>query len=549
MAKQTVNRGATSNDGTGDTLRDGAGKLNDNFNEIYNALGDGSTITQNTSSYPSNTYLHATFTTNTAVRAIETNLVAVDAAANTLIRDRMQVANTNTLVNDRLQVANAQVYLTVANAQSYLEVANSGLDGVIQLGNTSSRDITVGSITSSGDGTFTGNLTSFDLHANVTVLATDTNGNSTVLTIDNRNTVGNAEILISQNGNKRLKLQFSNQEFGIFANVGPASSNDPTQRRFAIDYTTGNVKFNDVYTFPNIDGVAGAALATDGAGVLSFVPLSGTYVTNSYLNVILVSGQVPITVSVANAHTGGANVFFFDTPGGEGAQAIWNQTAGIRKTLNFTKDITYRFNQSDSSNAGHQLRFSTTPDGTNNSGTEYTHGVTATGTPGSAGAATTVKVPMDGPSTLYVYSTGQGNMGGTTDNNKTPIFTQLSDKFLDITGARTMSMQDDLVVDTFANTGTLTMKLPPSDEGLTLNLSNNSITVRTIGNTSTPFVTIDRNGHKIMGKTANVHLSGDTDYVQLAYRNASNGFVILEHSANVYLRTNSTDGHNAADQL
>ena len=156
---------------------------------------------------------------------------------------------------------------------------------------------------------------------------------------------------------------------------------------------------------------------------------------------------------------------------------------------------------------------------------------------------------MDGPSTLYVYSTGQGDMGGTLDSNKSPIFTQLTDKFLDITGSRTMSMQDDLVVDTFANTGTLTMKLPPASESLTLNLANNSIKVRTIGNTSTPFVTIDRNGHKIMGKTANVHLSGETDYVSLAYRNASNGFIILEHSANVYLRTNSTDGHNAADQL
>ena len=233
MAKQTVQRGATSNDGTGDTLRDGAGKINDNFNEIYVALGDGSSISQNTATLVSNAHLTATYATNTAVRAIETSLVAVDAAANTLIRDRMQVANTTALVNDRLQVANAQIYLTVANAQSYLEVANSGIDGILQLGNTTARDLTVGSITAAGDGNFTGNLTSFDLHANVTVLATDTNGNSTVLTIDNRNTVGNSEILISQNGNKRLKLQFSNQEFGIFANVGPANSNTPTQRRFA----------------------------------------------------------------------------------------------------------------------------------------------------------------------------------------------------------------------------------------------------------------------------------------------------------------------------
>ena len=45
MAKQTVGIGSAANDGTGDTLRDGADKINDNFNEIYNALGNGTTLT------------------------------------------------------------------------------------------------------------------------------------------------------------------------------------------------------------------------------------------------------------------------------------------------------------------------------------------------------------------------------------------------------------------------------------------------------------------------------------------------------------------------
>jgi len=45
MAKQTVGIGASPNDGTGDTLRDGADKINDNFNEVYDVLGDGTTLT------------------------------------------------------------------------------------------------------------------------------------------------------------------------------------------------------------------------------------------------------------------------------------------------------------------------------------------------------------------------------------------------------------------------------------------------------------------------------------------------------------------------
>ena len=44
MAKQIISRGSSANDGTGDNLRDGANKINLNFNEIYTALGDGSTL-------------------------------------------------------------------------------------------------------------------------------------------------------------------------------------------------------------------------------------------------------------------------------------------------------------------------------------------------------------------------------------------------------------------------------------------------------------------------------------------------------------------------
>ena len=44
MAKQTINIGSAANDGTGDTLRGGADKINDNTNELYTLLGDGSTL-------------------------------------------------------------------------------------------------------------------------------------------------------------------------------------------------------------------------------------------------------------------------------------------------------------------------------------------------------------------------------------------------------------------------------------------------------------------------------------------------------------------------
>lgn len=47
MAKYTIDRGTTANDGTGDNLRAGANKVNLNFDEIYLAIGDGTTLGAN----------------------------------------------------------------------------------------------------------------------------------------------------------------------------------------------------------------------------------------------------------------------------------------------------------------------------------------------------------------------------------------------------------------------------------------------------------------------------------------------------------------------
>ena len=44
MAKQTINIGTIADDGTGNTIRAGGDITNDNFNEIYGKLGDGTTL-------------------------------------------------------------------------------------------------------------------------------------------------------------------------------------------------------------------------------------------------------------------------------------------------------------------------------------------------------------------------------------------------------------------------------------------------------------------------------------------------------------------------
>ena len=87
-------------------------------------------------------------------------------------------------------------------------------------------------------------------------------------------------------------------------------------------------------------------------------------------------------------------------------------------TLDLAEGGTYIFDQSDSSNAGHPLRFSTTSNGTHGGGTEYTTGVTVVGTPGSSGAYTQIVVAASAP-TLYYYCTQHSGMGGQVNTNST----------------------------------------------------------------------------------------------------------------------------------
>ena len=67
----------------------------------------------------------------------------------------------------------------------------------------------------------------------------------------------------------------------------------------------------------------------------------------------------------------------------------------------------YRFDQSDSSNGGHPLRFYLDADKT----TAYTTGVTTNGTPGSSGAYTQIVVTEDTPSILYYQCSSHALMG------------------------------------------------------------------------------------------------------------------------------------------
>jgi len=86
----------------------------------------------------------------------------------------------------------------------------------------------------------------------------------------------------------------------------------------------------------------------------------------------------------------------------------------VSPTISIAEGSIFRFDQSASSNSSHPLRFSTTANGTHGGGSEYTTGVTTSGTAGQAGAYVQITVANSAP-TLYYYCTNHSGMGGTAN--------------------------------------------------------------------------------------------------------------------------------------
>ena len=104
------------------------------------------------------------------------------------------------------------------------------------------------------------------------------------------------------------------------------------------------------------------------------------------------------TVTVANP--GAGNRYYID--------------GVLQETVTLAEGYTYRFDVSDSSMGSHPFKFSTTSNGTHNGGSEYTTGVTTSGTTGQTDAYVQIAVAASAPQ-LYYYCQYHSGMGGSAN--------------------------------------------------------------------------------------------------------------------------------------
>ena len=148
MAYQALGLGSSANDGTGDDLRTGGDKINDNFVELYTKLGNGSALSNLT--FPTgtdtivgrattDTLTNKTLTAPTIATITNGGTVTIPSGADTLVAR----TSTDTLTNKTLTapkiadagfIADANgaeqvIFQTTASAVNELEITNAATGG------------------------------------------------------------------------------------------------------------------------------------------------------------------------------------------------------------------------------------------------------------------------------------------------------------------------------------------------------------------------------------------------------------------------------------
>ena len=403
MAKQSLNLGTVANDNTGDTLRGGGDKVNDNFNEIYSAIGNGTNIQLSV--------------TNPAVGQVlrynGSNFIPMDLTTLTAALD----VNGNSIV--------------------------SSTNGNIALAPNGTGDVTIsaGSVTATFDGatgdidfpTRLGYKNEFPALGNAPSAASY---GGFFFTVDgDDNPYVNINITTGGVGDVRAKIATEYSSVDLFSDIDTTTVAPTNNQVLKWDSTASKWKPGDdaagvssVNLFATVAGDTGSTTANSQTDTLTIaggtnitttvvgdtvtLDFSGSLTTTlSSLTDTDVGGLVqgdslfyngsnwvvtrsPITWWEVNAS--GSSDYTFAGPGFSSATAD--------ATLSVMKGMTYAFDNTVQSSA-HPFRIQSSQ---GLSGNPYTTGQTGSGT-----AVLYWTVPMDAPSILYYQCTLHAAMNGT----------------------------------------------------------------------------------------------------------------------------------------
>jgi len=187
--------------------------------------------------------------------------------------------------------------------------------------------------------------------------------------------------------------------------------------------SASTVTSNVVWTLPSADAsVSGYVLSSNASGVLSWVQAGQSSSPDFTGNLTLTDdGNIRGFASLAATYTGSVKTFTVTVASkdathrynGSGSSNGYKIDGKFAPFITLTPGRTYKFDQSDSSNSGHPLRFYLESDKT----TAYTTNVTTNGTPGSSGAYTQIAIVDNTPMVLHYQCSAHGLMGNAVQTN------------------------------------------------------------------------------------------------------------------------------------
>ena len=296
--------------------------------------------------------------------------------------------------------------------ETTLTVVDPTADRTISLPNTS------GVVVVSGDGSFTvadgGTVGSTTTPSAITIAS---NGN---ITLSGDLTISGDDLFMGTNTAGLLLIadgtNFNPTAVTDLTAIGSGDIASGTDVLVLGDVSAGTLKKVTVdNVFSSVGGLASVAgdstpqLGGDLDGQGNNLDDIGTIDAEAFSNSYGPTGS-PVTFTVTVASKTTAHPYYGDESGNmyllDGVAGAAPILGGFDATT-ANSEYFYKFDQSDSSNSGHPLRFYLDADKT----TQYTTGVTTSGTPGNAGAHTTIQINEETPRVLYYQCSSHNLMG------------------------------------------------------------------------------------------------------------------------------------------